>query len=60
MIKHSILWSKSVIPLYFFVAFLTFLLFHFYLKSDNISIYIIIFTLVGFGITSMIYNTKYI
>ena len=40
--KGSIFWKKAFIPVYFIVAFLLFLLFKFYIQTDNFSIYILI------------------
>mgnify|MGYP006920270246 FL=1 len=56
--KDSIFWKKSFIPVYFIVAFLLFILFKFYIETDNFSIYILIFIIVSFGIASVIYNSK--
>mgnify|MGYP006886147449 FL=1 len=56
--KDSIFWKKAFIPVYFIVAFLLFLLFKFYIQTDNFSIYILIFIVLGFGIASVIYNSK--
>lgn len=56
--KDSIFWKKSFIPVYFIVAFLLFLLFKFYIQTDNFSIYILIFIVLGFGIASVIYNSR--
>lgn len=57
--RNSIFWAKNFIPVYFIVAFLMFLLFRFYIETDNMVIYIYIFILLGLGIASTIYNTKY-
>lgn len=56
--KDSIFWKKAFIPVYFIVAFLLFLLFKFYIQTDNFSIYILIFIVLGFGIASVIYNSR--
>ena len=56
--KDSIFWKKAFIPVYFIVAFLLFILFKFYIETDNFSIYILIFIIVSFGIASVIYNSK--
>ncbi|WP_256935467.1 hypothetical protein [Staphylococcus aureus] len=40
--KDSIFWKKAFIPVYFIVAMLVFLLFRFYIKTDNFSIYLMI------------------
>ncbi|WP_435431811.1 hypothetical protein [Staphylococcus hominis] len=45
-------------PVYFIVAFLLFLLFKFYIQTDNFSIYILIFIIASFGIASVIYNSR--
>ncbi len=59
MMKDSIFWSKSFIPVYFITAFLLFLLYRFYIKTNSLPIYILIFIILAFGIASIIYNTKY-
>ncbi|KPG90167.1 MULTISPECIES: hypothetical protein [Staphylococcus] len=56
--KDSIFWKKAFIPVYFIVAFLLFLLFKFYIQTDNFSIYILIFIIASFGIASVIYNSR--
>lgn len=56
--KGSIFWKKSFIPVYFIVAFLLFILFKFYIQTDNFSIYILIFIVLDFGIASVIYNSR--
>ncbi|MDN8667487.1 hypothetical protein Q0N34_14490, partial [Staphylococcus aureus] len=40
--KDSIFWQKSFIPVYFIVAFVMFLLFKFYIRTDNFSVYVLI------------------
>ncbi|WP_245393060.1 hypothetical protein [Staphylococcus coagulans] len=54
--KDSIFWQKSFIPVYFIVAFVMFLLFKFYIKTDNFSVYILIAFIVILGFASIIYN----
>ncbi|WP_047553814.1 hypothetical protein [Staphylococcus schweitzeri] len=56
--KDSIFWKKSFIPVYFIVAMLAFLLFKFYIKTDNCSIYLMIIFLMCLGTASIIYNYK--
>ncbi|HDJ2894233.1 TPA: hypothetical protein PP871_001460 [Staphylococcus aureus] len=56
--KDSIFWKKAFIPVYFIVAMLAFLLFKFYIKIDNFSIYLMIIFLMCLGTTSIIYNYK--
>ncbi|WP_047426045.1 hypothetical protein [Staphylococcus schweitzeri] len=56
--KDSIFWKKAFIPVYFIVAMLVFLLFMFYIKTDNFSIYLMIIFLICLGTTSIIYNYK--
>ncbi|WP_242414086.1 hypothetical protein [Staphylococcus aureus] len=53
--KNSILWRKSFIPVYFIVAFVMFLLFKFYIRTDNFSVYVLIAFIVIF-FASIIYN----
>ena len=50
--------KKAFIPVYFIVVFLLFLLFKFYIQTDNFSIYILIFIIASFGIASVIYNSR--
>lgn len=57
--KNSLFWSKNFIPVYFIVAFLAFLLFRFYIKTDNFSVYLLILLCVGMGFASLIYNYKH-
>ncbi|AXS25246.1 hypothetical protein [Staphylococcus aureus] len=54
--KDSIFWQKSFIPVYFIVAFVMFLLFKFYIRTDNFSVYVLIVFIVLLGIASIIYN----
>ncbi|HGZ9567081.1 TPA: hypothetical protein ACOGIE_002644, partial [Staphylococcus aureus] len=54
--KNSILWRKSFIPVYFIVAFVMFLLFKFYIRTDNFSVYVLIAFIVILGFASIIYN----
>ncbi|WP_214306895.1 hypothetical protein, partial [Staphylococcus aureus] len=54
--KDSIFWKKAFIPVYFIVAMLVFLLFRFYIKTDNFSIYLMIIFLIFLGTASIIYN----
>ncbi|PZL54561.1 hypothetical protein [Staphylococcus aureus] len=54
--KHSILCRKSFIPVYFIVAFVMFLLFKFYIRTDNFSVYVLIAFIVILGFASIIYN----
>ncbi|HHP5386534.1 TPA: hypothetical protein ACSCV5_000075 [Staphylococcus aureus] len=54
--KNSILWRKSFIPVYFIVAFVMFLLFKFYIRIDNFSVYVLIAFIVILGFASIIYN----
>ncbi|HCC5687306.1 TPA: hypothetical protein ACK07W_002681 [Staphylococcus aureus] len=56
--KDSIFWKKAFIPVYFIVAMLVFLLFRFYIKIDNYSIYLMIIFLICLGTASIIYNYK--
>ncbi|SUK17604.1 hypothetical protein [Staphylococcus agnetis] len=56
--KNSLLWKKAFIPVYFIVALLTYLLFEFYIETDNFAIYLLIIMLIGLGIASIIYNYK--
>ncbi|HDH6553997.1 TPA: hypothetical protein PI882_001869 [Staphylococcus aureus] len=44
--KDSIFWKKAFIPVYFIVAMLVFLLFRFYIKTDNFSMYLMIIFLI--------------
>ncbi|WP_416350070.1 hypothetical protein [Mammaliicoccus lentus] len=52
----SILWKVNVIPVYFIVAFLSFSLFYFYIKTDVYSVYLLPLIITGIGIASLIYN----
>ncbi|WP_105985716.1 hypothetical protein [Staphylococcus chromogenes] len=54
--KDSIFWQKSFIPVYFIVAFVMFLLFKFYIRTDNFSVYALIAFIVILGVASIIYN----
>ncbi|HDD6906866.1 TPA: hypothetical protein PBG94_001702 [Staphylococcus aureus] len=56
--KDSIFWKKAFIPVYFIVAMLVFLLFSFYIKTDNFSMYLMIIFLICLGTASIIYNYK--
>ncbi|PZK59927.1 hypothetical protein C7Q21_01335 [Staphylococcus aureus] len=56
--KDSIFWKKAFIPVYFIVAMLVFLLFRFYIKTDNFFIYLMIIFLICLGTASIIYNYK--
>ncbi|HDC9285104.1 TPA: hypothetical protein O9P84_002277 [Staphylococcus aureus] len=56
--KDSIFWKKAFIPVYFIVAMLVFLLFRFYIKIDNFSMYLMIIFLICLGTASIIYNYK--
>ncbi|WP_242450011.1 hypothetical protein [Staphylococcus pseudintermedius] len=56
--KNLLFWSKNFIPVYFIVAFLAFLLFRFYIKTDNYSVYLLILLCLGMGIASLVYNYK--
>ncbi|HCD1741314.1 TPA: hypothetical protein NBI04_002349 [Staphylococcus aureus] len=51
-------WKKAFIPVYFIVAMLVFLLFRFYIKTDNFSMYLMIIFLICLGTASIIYNYK--
>ncbi|MEZ2113929.1 hypothetical protein QUC76_21065, partial [Staphylococcus aureus] len=50
--------KKAFIPVYFIVAMLVFLLFRFYIKTDNFSMYLMIIFLICLGTASIIYNYK--
>ncbi|NDQ63907.1 hypothetical protein GZ139_11450 [Staphylococcus aureus] len=54
--KDSICWKKAFIPVYFIVAMLVLILFRFYIKTDNFSVYLMIIFLMCFGTASIIYN----
>ncbi|HCY8330280.1 TPA: hypothetical protein O1955_002356 [Staphylococcus aureus] len=54
----SVFWKKAFIPVYFIVAMLVFLLFRFYIKTNNFSIYLMIIFLMCLGTASIIYNYK--
>ena len=54
--KDSIFWQKSFIPVYFIVAFVMFLLFKFYIRTDNFSVYALKAFIVILGVASIIYN----
>ncbi|HDE9775979.1 TPA: hypothetical protein PD853_000839 [Staphylococcus aureus] len=56
--KDSIFWKKAFIPVYFIVAMLVFLLFRFYIKTDNFSMYLMIIFIICLGTASIIYNYK--
>ncbi|MHB9629433.1 hypothetical protein ACYO9X_08405 [Staphylococcus aureus] len=56
--KDSIFWKKAFIPVYFIVAMLVFLLFRFYIKTDNFSMHLMIIFLICLGTASIIYNYK--
>ncbi|HCX2112814.1 TPA: hypothetical protein OZK19_002687 [Staphylococcus aureus] len=56
--KDSIFWKKAFIPVYFIVAMLVFLLFRFYIKTDNFPMYLMIIFLICLGTASIIYNYK--
>lgn len=56
--KDSIFWKKSFIPVYFIVALLVFLLFKFYIQTDNFSVYLLVAFLVILGLASIIYNSN--
>ncbi|MFY2153218.1 hypothetical protein ACOSZA_09860 [Mammaliicoccus sciuri] len=56
--KNSIFWKANFIPIYFIVAFLSFSLFYFYIKTDVYSVYLLPLLLIGIGIASLIYNRK--
>ncbi|MEY8561015.1 hypothetical protein AALF85_09950 [Jeotgalicoccus halotolerans] len=56
--EKSILWKSSFIPVHFIVAFLSFVLFYFYIKTDVYSVYLLPLFLIGLGIASLIYNLK--
>ncbi|BBA24766.1 TPA: hypothetical protein OV885_001982 [Staphylococcus aureus] len=56
--KDSIFWKKAFIPVYFIVAMLVLILFRFYIKTDNFSVYLMIIFLMCFGTASIIYNYK--
>ncbi|EOB7725588.1 hypothetical protein ACIW7C_002276 [Staphylococcus aureus] len=56
--KDSIFWKKAFIPVYFIVAMLVFLLFRFYIKTGNFSMYLMIIFLICLGTASIIYNYK--
>jgi len=56
--KDSLFWKKSFIPVYFLVAFLAFLLFRFYIQTNNFSVYILVATVACLGIASLIYNSN--
>ena len=55
--KDSIFWKKSFIPVYFIVALLAFLLFKFYIQTDNLSVYLLAFVAI-LGLASIIYNSN--
>ncbi|WP_249339605.1 hypothetical protein ACMVYQ_10385 [Staphylococcus capitis] len=56
--ENSIFWKRSFIPVYFVVAFLIFLLFKFYIKTDVYAVYIFPMLLVAFSIASLISNSR--
>ncbi|WP_436862492.1 hypothetical protein [Staphylococcus caeli] len=56
--KDSIFWKPGFIPVYFIAALLHFSLFYFYIRTNNFSIYLLIFLLIGLGIASIIYNAN--
>lgn len=56
--QNSIFWKRAFIPVYFIVAFLAFLLFKFYIQTDNFSVYLMIIFLIILGFSSIIYNAK--
>ena len=56
--KDSLFWKKSFIPVYFIVALLSFILFKFYIKTDNMTVYLMIFFLFCLVIASIIINAK--
>mgnify|MGYP007064576391 FL=1 len=56
--KDSIFWKKSFIPVYFIVALLAFLLFKFYIQTDNFSVYLLVAFVVILGLVSIIYNSN--
>ncbi|AGC91184.1 hypothetical protein WL555_01410 [Staphylococcus warneri] len=56
--KDSLFWKKTFIPVYFIIALLSFILFKFYIKTDNMAVYLMIFFLFCLGIASIIINAK--
>ncbi|WP_227531538.1 hypothetical protein [Staphylococcus aureus] len=48
--------SSTFSPVYFIVAFVMFLLFKFYIRTDNFSVYVLIAFIVILGFASIIYN----
>ncbi|MDK4212717.1 hypothetical protein QJ528_01345 [Staphylococcus warneri] len=56
--KDSLFWKKSFITVYFIVALLSFILFKFYIKTDNMAVYLMIFFLFCLGIASIIINAE--
>lgn len=50
--------SKKFIPVYFIVGILNFLLFRFYIQTDNFSVYLLTILLIVLGLASIIYNSK--
>ncbi|MFM2575554.1 hypothetical protein, partial [Staphylococcus warneri] len=54
--KDSLFWKKTFIPVYFIIALLSFILFKFYIKTDNMAVYLMIFFLFCLGIASIIIN----
>ncbi|PID22830.1 hypothetical protein CSV61_04090 [Sporosarcina sp. P3] len=56
--ENSVLWSKKFIPIYFVVAFLSFLLFYHYIQAHILSTLLIILPVTGVGIASIIFNSQ--
>lgn len=56
--ENSVLWSKKFIPVYFVVAFLSFLLFNNYIQANILSTLLIILPVIGVGIASILFNSK--
>ncbi|PIC78608.1 hypothetical protein CSV74_02765 [Sporosarcina sp. P19] len=56
--ENSVLWSKKFIPVYFVVAFLSFLLLNNYIQAHILSTLLIILPVTGVGIASIIFNSK--
>ena len=54
--KDSIFWKKSFIPVYFIVALLAFLLFKFYIQTDNFSVYLLVAFVAILGLASLLFN----
>ncbi len=57
-VESPILLKRLLIPVYFILAFLLFLLFCVHIKTEVFAIYVLILMLFGLGIASIIYNYK--